>query len=142
MKLSNLPFGKITIILLSLIVVSCNSANHIEKSKVAFAAPPSADALANPLKGDSLSTLAGMRLYTKECTPCHGKKGEGDGIGSVSLRKMPANHTAMKMNDLTDGALYWKITNGFDPMPSYKRLNDTQRWQLVNYLRTLPRAAK
>jgi len=39
----------------------------------------------------------------------------------------------------SDGALFWKITNGNTDrgMPSFSRLPELQRWQLVLYLRTL-----
>jgi len=40
----------------------------------------------------------------------------------------------------SDGAIYWKITNGNPPMASYKEtLTEEQRWQLVNYIRELKR---
>jgi hypothetical protein len=43
----------------------------------------------------------------------------------------------------TDGALFWKITNGNTDrgMPPFNRLPDLHRWQLVLYLRTLKPAA-
>jgi hypothetical protein len=39
----------------------------------------------------------------------------------------------------TDGVLFWKITNGNPDrgMPSFSRLPDLQRWQLILHLRTL-----
>jgi mono/diheme cytochrome c family protein len=38
----------------------------------------------------------------------------------------------------SDGSLFWKITTGKKPMPAYgKRLSETDRWNLINYVRTL-----
>jgi hypothetical protein len=39
----------------------------------------------------------------------------------------------------SDGALFWKITNGNPDrgMPSFSRLPELQRWQLVLYIRSL-----
>ena len=38
----------------------------------------------------------------------------------------------------SDGSLFWKISTGKKPMPAYgKRLSETDRWNLVNYIRTL-----
>ena len=38
----------------------------------------------------------------------------------------------------SDGALFWKLTEGKAPMPAYdKTLSETDRWQVINYLRTL-----
>ena len=34
--------------------------------------------------------------------------------------------------------MYWKITNGRDPMPTFKsKASDDERWELVNYIKTL-----
>jgi hypothetical protein len=39
----------------------------------------------------------------------------------------------------SDGSLFWKITNGNPDrgMPSFSRLPELQRWQIVLYLRQL-----
>ena len=110
------------------------------KPMLSFVAPASASTLKNPLKGDATATAAGAIIYAKQCAPCHGTRGRGDGPASYTLTKAPANHTADQVQDLTDGALYWMITNGNAPMPAYsKTLNETQRWQLVDFIRTLAR---
>ena len=38
---------------------------------------------------------------------------------------------------MTDGELFWKITNGRGPMPSRKHLPETDRWSVVHYIRSL-----
>jgi mono/diheme cytochrome c family protein len=45
------------------------------------------------------------------------------------------------MNQATDGELFWKMTTGRSPMPPWSQLSDTQRWQLVNYIRSLAKKA-
>jgi len=41
------------------------------------------------------------------------------------------------MEEMTDGEIFYKISEGRRPMPSFKkRLTEEQRWQLVNYVRT------
>lgn len=100
-------------------------------------APPDADKLVNPFKGNATATLEGKKLYSQICFVCHGDKGKGDGIAGVTLTPKPGNFTTPKVQDQTDGALYWKLTEGRPPMASYKTLlTVAQRWQLVNYLRT------
>ena len=48
---------------------------------------------------------------------------------------------AVRMNKLTDGEIFYQITEGRKPMPSFrKKLSDEQRWQLVLFVRSLPRA--
>ena len=101
-------------------------------------APASADKITNPLKGDVAATAAGKKIYKQMCAICHGAKGKGDGMAAMSLKPKPANFMNKDLQSQTDGAIYWKLTEGKAPMASYKAtLKDEQRWQLVNYIRTL-----
>jgi mono/diheme cytochrome c family protein len=114
------------------------SAGRINKKIDDWKAPPEADKLSNPLKGNAAASDAGKRLYVQFCVVCHGDKGKGDGIAGISLTPKPANHASQKVQAQTDGAIFWKITAGRPPMASYKSsLTETQRWQLVNYIREL-----
>ena len=70
-------------------------------------------------------------------TICHGTKGAGNGVAGASLKPKPANFTLKEIQAQSDGAIFWKITEGRTPMAAYKMLSDTQRWQLVSYIRTL-----
>jgi mono/diheme cytochrome c family protein len=93
----------------------------------------------NPVAADEKSIAAGKKLYVQECLDCHGGKGRGDGAGARDLEldaPMPDLSDA-KMWKQTDGALFFKITEGREPMPSTEELSDEQRWHLVNYVRTL-----
>jgi mono/diheme cytochrome c family protein len=108
------------------------------QQKEEWKAPKEADALKNPLKESTEASLAGQKLYNNMCAICHGNKGKGDGMGGMSLKPRPTNITTAKTQLQTDGAIYWKITEGRAPMASYKTiLSEEQRWQLVNYIRKL-----
>jgi mono/diheme cytochrome c family protein len=101
-------------------------------------APKSADAVKNPIKPDARSISEGKKIYVTYCVPCHGNKGKGDGVAAAALKPKPADHSSQKVQSQTDGAIFYKITTGRLPMAPYKDiLNTTQRWQLVNYIRTL-----
>jgi mono/diheme cytochrome c family protein len=103
-----------------------------------FPSPPSANSIVNPVKGNGEATLEGKKIYTLYCATCHGSKGKGDGIAAPGLSRPPADHTSDFVQKQTDGALFWIITEGNNPMPTYKTtLTETQRWQVVNYIRTL-----
>jgi len=122
---------KITLTLLLLI-----TATFTVKAQ-SWVAPKSADAIENPLKGNSDAIKKGKKLFTSMCVICHGTKGKGDGVAGAALSPRPANFTSKKVQAQTDGALFWKLTNGNSPMAAYKdMLTKEQRWQLVNYLRT------
>jgi mono/diheme cytochrome c family protein len=104
-------------------------------------APATANATVNPLKGNAESIIAGKKVYVQLCVVCHGDKGKGDGIAGVNLTPRPADHSLPKFQRQSDGAIYWKISTGKAPMASYEKiLTPTQRWQVINYLRTLSAA--
>ena len=108
-----------------------------------FPSPASADTIKNQIKSDPVSTLSGKKIYAQYCVTCHGEKGKGDGIAAPGLPKPPADHTSGFVQSQTDGALFWIITMGNTPMPSYKTsLTATQRWQVINYIRTLAKTSK
>lgn len=101
-------------------------------------APARAAKKTNPVPADEKSIAAGKAVYIKECLSCHGTAGKGDGPASVSLDRSPGDLSKTKMWEQTDGALFWKITTGKKPMASYEKiLSDEQRWQVINYARTL-----
>ena len=53
------------------------------------------------------------------------------------LKRSPGNLADPKMWEQTDGALFWKITEGKALMPNFKVWTEEQRWQVILYLRTL-----
>ena len=108
------------------------------QQKGAWVAPASADATKNPLAGQADAVAAGKKIYTTFCVVCHGDKGKGDGIAAGGLNPKPADHSSAKCQSQSDGALFWKLTTGRPPMASYaKTLTETQRWQVIAYMRTL-----
>ena len=92
----------------------------------------------NPLGVDASIIKTGKTLYMSYCAPCHGNSGKGDGIAAATLNPKPANHTSPIIQAEPDGSLFYKITTGRTPMPTYKAtLTDAQRWALVCYIKTL-----
>lgn len=103
-----------------------------------WVAPSSADKLNNPLTKNAETLAAGKSIFQTQCSVCHGEKGRGNGPAGATLNPKPADLTAKKVSQQSDGAIFWKITTGNSPMPSYKlSLSEQQRWQLVNYIRSL-----
>jgi len=108
------------------------------QTKPAWIAPSSADAVSNPLKGMPDAAAAGKKIYGTYCVVCHGDKGKGNGIAAAGLNPKPADHSSEKFQSQSDGAIFWKMTTGRAPMASYdKTLTATQRWQVIDYIRTL-----
>ena len=99
-------------------------------------APARAAAKKNPITADSASIGRGKAIYTAECASCHGSSGRGDGPAAKDLEKSPGDMT--KLGGQSDGALFWKITQGKKPMASFAtKLTEPQRWDVINYLHSL-----
>lgn len=99
-------------------------------------APARAGAKKNPVAADAASIGRGKAIYTAQCASCHGKSGRGDGPSAKDLKVSPGDMT--KLGSQSDGALFWKITEGKKPMASFaKKLTEPQRWDVINYLHTL-----
>src|SRR4051794_40509877 len=102
--------------------------------------PAPSAAKKNPIAPTQNSIAAGQKIYSKTCVMCHGKSGDADGPAVIELNIHPAKLSDPQLTTESDGALFWKITTGKKPMPAYgKRLSETDRWHLVNYIRMLPK---
>ncbi len=99
--------------------------------------------LKNPIPLSDESIVKGMEIYVENCYRCHGFSGKGDGPDAGGLR--------VSLRDLTDkermvhhpeGDHFYWITYGVGKerlMPSFgENLTESERWDLVNYVRTLP----
>jgi mono/diheme cytochrome c family protein len=94
----------------------------------------------NPVAPTQESIAAGQKIYSKTCVMCHGKSGDADGPAVIELNIHPAKLSDPQLATQSDGSLFWKITTGKKPMPAFgKRISETDRWHLVNYIRTLPK---
>ncbi len=94
-------------------------------------APAIAETWRNPYQGRADAVLAGRKLYLRHCASCHGKDARGRG-------KAPDLHLA-PIQSASPGRLFWFLKNGNlkEGMPSWSRLPDLQRWQIVSYLKSL-----
>jgi len=113
-------------------------------------APAVADKLANPRTRTSESLNRGKWVYETYCLVCHGPSGHGDGpISSASggpfvgVRSLVTDSMARR----SDGYIYGVLVNaqgmGRGLMPIYgDKVRGTDRWDLVNYVRSLQLAAR
>ncbi len=95
-----------------------------------------------PLSGkDSLETA---RLFNINCAICHGAGAQGNGPLSTSGKiGAIANLTLPLYVAMADGTMFHSINYGKNNMGSYApQLSRKQRWQIIQYIRTLqPKAA-
>ena len=101
-------------------------------------APASQKALVNPVPADEVSVKRGLALYQANCQVCHGATGHGDGPAAPTLPIRPFDLT-VHVPLHPDWQLFAFISEGVGgAMPAWQdRLSEQQRWDLVNYLRTL-----
>jgi mono/diheme cytochrome c family protein len=125
-------------VLFTVLIASALIALSEEPSKGKWSVPASEAQKKNPVAATESSLAAGRNIYSKTCAKCHGKAGDADGPAVIELNIHPAKLSDPKLATESDGSLFWKITTGKKPMPGYgKRLSETDRWNLVNFVRTL-----
>jgi mono/diheme cytochrome c family protein len=91
----------------------------------------------NPLPASDANLAAAKETYKNKCDSCHGEKGKGDGTDAMMYDPPPADLTdSSKIDERTDGEIFYQISEGRKPMPSFKKkLSEEQRWQLVLLVR-------
>ena len=92
--------------------------------------------LASLTRKDSLEA---SRLFNINCAICHGVEGKANGPLSTSGKiGAVANLTLDLYISMADGTMFHSIFYGKNNMGSYaSQLSRKQRWQLVQYIRTL-----
>jgi mono/diheme cytochrome c family protein len=101
--------------------------------------PEEVKRLKNPLNPSESTLKAARGIYMDECAQCHGEHGKGDGPEAAMHDPPPSDITDIRhMNAVTDGEIFYQISEGRKPMPSFKkRLTEDQRWRLVLLVRSL-----
>jgi len=101
-------------------------------------APTRVRDMPNPVAVTPENLALGQAVYRQKCAKCHGDAGDGKGEKAGDLSVMPTDFTnAHEMNGLKDGELFWRISVGHRPMPSYKsKLSEEERWEVVDFIRT------
>jgi len=95
--------------------------------------------IANPIRPDSASISRGRIQYQINCAVCHGALGQGMGVVSKygPLIAPPIGTAASAAAGYTDGYIFGVIRNGRGLMPTYNRIEEPDRWDIINYLRSL-----
>jgi mono/diheme cytochrome c family protein len=109
-----------------------------------------ADRLVNPRTRTSESVNRGKFVYETYCLVCHGTQGHGDGpISSaaggpfIGVRSVVTDTVARKSDGYIYGVIVSAPTMGRGLMPRYgDKVRGADRWDLVNYVRTLQALAR
>lgn len=103
-------------------------------------APASAKKLKNPLTATDENISQGRALFTQHCASCHGEDGKAKTDVAAGMKRKPTGLTGKAMHGITDGEVYWVVTNGIKKagMPAYKtKASDQERWQMTLYVKHL-----
>jgi len=123
--------GRIAVIVGLIGVASTSGRTANDQQNRRWAAPPAAVERTNPLAHRPEAEPGGRKVFQERCAMCHGPDARGTDNGP-SL-------TAKRVQAQSDGALFWKITQGntHGGMPTFSFLPEPQRWQLVLHLRAI-----
>lgn len=107
----------------------------------------------NPVLADETSIARGKEIYQINCMMCHGETGQGNGtVAAFLVKKKPADLTSEPVQAKSDGSWFLTISNGiWNPNntlfperqfsgqmpPLAENLSIRERWDVINYLRTL-----
>ncbi len=92
--------------------------------------------LANPVAADLASVQRGRVYYQINCTVCHGRAGLGNGP-ATTLGMVPMPLVSDRAKKFTDGYIWGMMRNGRGLMPSANRIEEMDRWDVVNYVRAI-----
>ncbi|HEX9128323.1 MAG TPA: cytochrome c [Gemmatimonadaceae bacterium] len=96
----------------------------------------SMSALKNPTPASDSSLANGRKYFQINCAVCHGERAMGD--GTATKFGMPGINLTMDITKArTDGYIFGMIRNGRGLMPPYNRIEEMDRWDVVNYVRAL-----
>jgi mono/diheme cytochrome c family protein len=97
----------------------------------------------NPLPATVENIRAGQQAFSHYCLVCHGLDGQNTGVPFAERMSPPVPSLASEaVQSYSDGQLKRIIDEGIFPsgMPASKgTLNDEEIWQIVEYLRHLPK---
>ncbi|MDT8414809.1 MAG: cytochrome c [Flavobacteriaceae bacterium] len=102
--------------------------------------PAKYEKMTNPTDPDDKENKAiGKTLYVKQCAPCHGKEGLGDGSKAPELKGDLGDFSSEDFQKQSDGALFYKSYEGRDDMPNFRKKipNEEDMWLVINHIRTL-----
>jgi mono/diheme cytochrome c family protein len=97
-------------------------------------------ALANPVAVSPASVDNGRKAYQINCAVCHGPAGMAGQTAAIfkfGIYAPSLGAGSPTANTHSDGYIFGIIRNGRGLMPSYNRIEEPTRWDIVNYIRTL-----
>lgn len=109
--------------------------------QVSYAPTPMAvdsmSGLTNPTPVSEASLANGRKYFSINCAVCHGDNGAGTGSVTKYQPAFAISLIAPQAQNRSDGYIFGMIRNGRGLMPPYNRIEEADRWDVVNYVRGL-----
>jgi mono/diheme cytochrome c family protein len=127
-------------ILVGWALIGCRSQAELSTGEIPTSINPTETLASSPALLDE-----GKRTYAKQCLPCHGSAGDGQGEAAYLLYPKPRDFTLGEYRLVstwdgipTDEDLYRTISRGMpgSAMPSWAHLSERTRWGLVHYIKS------
>jgi mono/diheme cytochrome c family protein len=92
----------------------------------------------NPVPSTPEGLAEVRKLYGYNCAMCHGKSGDGKGDLAADMKlELHDWRDAASLEKLSDGELFWIISNGKGKMPGEgDRTKERVRWNFVSLVRS------
>jgi mono/diheme cytochrome c family protein len=92
----------------------------------------------SPVKVTPQVMARGQQRFQINCQPCHGPLGDGNGVTRQFGMAVVGNFQDPRIVSMTDGELFYVITNGRNLMGPYgPNVVVEDRWAIIAYLRAL-----
>jgi mono/diheme cytochrome c family protein len=138
--MQKLKFFLLFFTLVFLLSALCSAPIHAQEAneQTPWVAPPEADKLVNPLKDQEAALKLGKKIYTSECVVCHGTYGNAETNIAETMEQKPKNFTKEDFMQQSDGAIFWKLSEGRGLMQPFKTmLTEEEIWSVVVYVKEL-----
>jgi mono/diheme cytochrome c family protein len=114
------------LVFLSLFVVRTSAQDWV--------APAENSAKLSPFAFSDSTRKAGANLYNLNCKSCHGDPGKNN---AVKLVPLPPDPASAKLQDNSDGSIFYKVAEGRGTMPSFKNtLSAADTWRIISFIRS------
>jgi mono/diheme cytochrome c family protein len=92
----------------------------------------------NPIAPTAENLAEARKMFGYNCAMCHGKTGDGKGDLAADMKlELRDWRDPASLERLTDGELFWIISNGKGKMPGNgERDKEKMRWSYVNLVRS------
>lgn len=137
MRFSLLVLGTISLAIFAVAL----SGRNLTQDKSESAEPkmtPEDAAKKNPVAPTPEGLAEARKFFGYNCAMCHGKDGDGKGDLSADMKlELHDWRDASSIEKMTDGELFWIISNGKGRMPGNgDRDTEKMRWNYVNLVRS------